>query len=153
LPPAVGAMDAPERAAWFRTGALEWIAADPGHFVGQAARKFRAFWAPALPEWSLPHKVLKTAYFLPLYALAMVGLARSRRNVAFAALTVLGIASFMLTSLVTFVDYDQRYRLPSELFIIPLGAVGLVSLTRAIASWSPAAAAWASNPGRGVQTG
>ena len=44
------------------------------------------------------------------------------------AITTTGIVVFTLVCMITFVDYDQRYRLPAELFLIPLSAIGLERL-------------------------
>ena len=103
--------------------------AQPDFFVQQAVRKARTLWAPVLPEASRAHAILNLAWFIPLYCLSVVGLAIAfRRYRELAMVTSVGIATFTLTSLLTFVDYDQRYRLPIELFLIPLAATGLVWL-------------------------
>lgn len=117
--------DDAERGAFYRDESLTWIRSDPGYFAAQAARKFRVLWEPYLPEDSTLHRMISTVYLLPLYALGLWGWLRSRATTPFLAITTAGIAVFTLVCLVTFVDYDQRYRLPAELFLIPLSAVGL----------------------------
>src|SRR5579864_2108037 len=113
------------RGAFYRQQSLQWIESDPGFVALQALRKFKVLWIPFLPEDSAEHKVLSTLYLVPFYALGIVGWLRSRRNGPFVVITTVGIAVFALVCLSTFVDYDQRYRLPAELFLIPLSGVGL----------------------------
>src|SRR5207253_767620 len=131
--------DDAERGAFYRDQTLSWLRGDPGHFFAQAARKFKVLWLPFLPEDSTTHKVVSAAYLVPLYVLGVLGWLSSRRHTQFLLITSVGIAVFTLVCLITFVDYDQRYRLPAELFMIPLSGVGLervlawigaVSLTR-----------------------
>ena len=117
--------DDAERGAFYRDESLTWIRSDPAYFAAQAARKFKVLWLPYLPEDSTIHRMISALYLLPLYALGVWGWLRSRAMPAFLAITTVGIAVFTLVCLVTFVDYDQRYRLPAELFLIPLSAVGL----------------------------
>ena len=118
-------VDDAERGVFYRDSSLAWLRADPGYFFSQAARKIRVLWAPFLPEDSTGHKVVNGLYLLPLYALGVLGWLSSRRNGLFLAITTVGLTVFTLVCVVTFVDYDQRYRLPAELFLIPLSAVGL----------------------------
>jgi 4-amino-4-deoxy-L-arabinose transferase-like glycosyltransferase len=117
--------DDAERGAFYRDASLGWIRSDPGYFAAQAARKFKVLWLPYLPEDSTAHKLISAVYLLPLYALGVWGWLRSRTNTPFILIATTGVAVFTLVCLVTFVDYDQRYRLPAELFLIPLSAVGL----------------------------
>lgn len=120
----------------FRDGVTEWLRADPGHFFLQALRKLRIFWTPVLPEFSLFHSVVALAYYLPLYGLALVGIRRLlSADRAALALPLLGIASFTLLSMVTFVDYDQRYRLPAELLLAPLAGIGGAPMAVGVARW------------------
>jgi hypothetical protein len=78
-----------------------------------------------LPEYSLLHAVASSLYFLPFYALALAGFVLARRNTSFVGLASLSVAMFTLTSVITIVDYDQRYRLPAELMLVPFAGVGL----------------------------
>ena len=107
----------------FRGGTLRWLAADPMHFVLQAGRKLRALWAPTLPSFSVVHGAVSLAFYLPYYALSLYGI-RSAGRSAGLALLWLGIVGFTALPAVTFVDYDQRYRLPAELLLAPLVAIG-----------------------------
>ena len=124
--------DDAERGAFYRDQSLSWVRADPGYFFIQADRKLKVLWAPFLPEDSTAHKLINGLYLVPLYALALLGWFVSRRNGPFLAITTTGVLVFTLVCVITFVDYDQRYRLPAELFLIPLSAVGLVRVLASI---------------------
>jgi hypothetical protein len=39
-------------------------------------------------------------------------------------------AAFIATAMLAFVDYDARYRIAFELTLVPLSAIGLMSLVR-----------------------
>jgi hypothetical protein len=130
-PPILERMTPDERAAYIqidgRQNPLQFIAAEPRFFAMQGLRKAKVFWAPVMPEYSTRHAIITVAYFLPLYAFGAAGLLRLfRERSAFASLATIGIVSFFATSVVMHVDYDQRYRLPAELFLIPLAAVGIM---------------------------
>jgi hypothetical protein len=130
--PVLETMSDQQRSTYMRTAQdqpFQFIAAHPDFFVQQAVRKARTLWAPVLPEASRAHAFLSLAWFTPLYCLSAVGLAIAFRHYReLAMVTSVAIATFTLTSMLTFVDYDQRYRLPIELFLIPLAATGLVWL-------------------------
>jgi len=136
--------DDAERGEFYRDQSLARIGAEPGYVFAQAARKFKVLWLPFLPEDSATHKLINALYLVPLYALGIVGWFAARRHRAFITITSVGIGVFTLVCLITFVDYDQRYRLPAELFLIPLSGVGLervlawlgaTSLNRAPRDW------------------
>ena len=94
----------------------------------QALRKFKVMWEPFLPEDSVPHRVVSTLYLVASYVLGVLGWLTAPRDRAlrpFLVITSVGVAVFTLVCLITFVAYDQRYRLPAELFLIPLSALGL----------------------------
>ena len=78
-----------------------------------------------LPEYSLAHAIGSGAYFGAFYVLAVLGLVRVRRYDALTTLCLASALLFTLISVVTIVDYDQRYRLPAELFLVPLAGLGL----------------------------
>lgn len=118
----------------FRDGVLNWLGADPMYFVLQMVRKFKIFWTPVLPEFSVFHSLVNLAYYVPFYGLAVNGTRLVPRNRAGLSLLLLGIASFTVTSMITFVDYDQRYRLPAELLLIPLAAIGATPLIEGAAT-------------------
>jgi hypothetical protein len=131
-PPVVETLPPEQRAEFLQTGALAFAVRHPAFVVEQDLRKLRLFWTPVLPEYSLRHAVGASLYFVPFYMLALVGLIRARHFRSLFTLTVLSVVLFTLTSLITIVDYDQRYRLPAELFLIPLAGSGLAWLSR---SW------------------
>ena len=113
------------RGEFYRNQSLTWMRQDPGFVALQAVRKFKVMWLPFVPEDSAQHKLLSTLYLVPFYALGLLGWLKSRRNGPFMVITTVGVAVFTVVCLITFVDYDQRYRLPAELFLIPLSGVGL----------------------------
>jgi hypothetical protein len=127
-PPIVNSLPPDQRNEFLQVGPLGFAAHHPEFLLQQEFRKLRTFWAPALPEYSWIHAVVASAYFVSLYGLAIVGLAQIRRPTPMVTLASLTIVLFTLTSLITFVDYDQRYRLPVELFLVPLAGVGLAAL-------------------------
>jgi len=69
-------------------------------------RKLRAFWAPRCLNIPGP-RARGSLYFVSFYALAIGGLTQARRLTRGHARQP-GIGLFTLTSVITFVDYDQR---------------------------------------------
>ncbi len=124
-PPVISTLPPEQRDEFLRAGPLAFASRHPEFVVAQDARKLRMFWTPVLPEYSLVHAVASTLYFVPFYALAAVGLVRAWRLKWLVLLTTLTVAMFTVTSLITIVDYDQRYRLPVELLLVPLAGIGL----------------------------
>ena len=86
------------------------------------------FWSPALPEYSPVHALGANAYFLAFYLCATLGLMYAHAFKRLFALCGSSVLLFTMTSLVTIVDYDQRYRLPAELFLVPMAGLGLACL-------------------------
>jgi len=127
-PPVVNTLPPSERDEFLQADPLTFAAHHPEFVVAQSVRKLRTFWAPALPEYSLPHALAAGLYFGLFYVLALAGLVEARRFTPLVTLVVLGVAAFTLTSLVTIVDYDLRYRLPAELLLTPLAGLGLAWL-------------------------
>lgn len=111
-----------------QAAAIAWIASDPVYFLAQAARKLKVFWSPVLPEFSVQHAAVNLAVYLPLYAAAIGGVRRIWRSPPLRALVLAAVASFTLVSMITFVDYDQRFRLPVEVCLIPLAGVGIAPM-------------------------
>jgi hypothetical protein len=125
FPPGYASWTADERITYTRESALASIRSDPGGYASLTIRKLLWLWLPAYPEWSLPHKVGAGSYFAALYALGVAGLVRNTRSpfaLTLAAL-VLGVS---VTTMLTIVDYDARYRMPGELCLIPLAASALM---------------------------
>jgi hypothetical protein len=127
-PPIAQSLPPGQSEEFLQTGPLVFAAHHPEFVLAQLARKLRLFWAPVLPEYSATHAVGSTLYFLALYALAIIGVASQRSLSPFVLLCVTSVILFTMTSLITIVDYDQRYRLPAELFLIPLAGVGVSGL-------------------------
>ncbi len=129
-PPIVDTLAPDQRPEFLHNGPLAFAARHPDFAVAQAARKLRMFWSLSLPEYSLRHGVLSSVYFGLFFALALVGIVHARRARFLITLSVLSVVLLTLTSVITIVDYDLRYRLPAELFLIPLAGVGWASLVR-----------------------
>jgi hypothetical protein len=124
-PPIVDSLPLEQRPEFLQDGPLAFATHHPEFVVQQTVRKVRLFWSPVLPQYSLAHALGASVYFSMLYALAALGAAHAQRSKDLVVLCAGCIILFTLTSLVTIVDYDQRYRLPVELFLIPLAAIGL----------------------------
>ena len=73
------------------------------------------------------HKLWAGAYFVTLYILAISGTLRRWREPLVRLLVTL-LAVTLATVMVTIVDYDGRYRLPAELYLVPLAAAGIAQL-------------------------
>jgi 4-amino-4-deoxy-L-arabinose transferase-like glycosyltransferase len=137
-PPIIGTLPPDQRDEFLHAGPLTFAQRHPEFVVAQAARKLRMFWAPALPEYSLAHAVASSAYFLTFYALALAGFVLARRITSLTTLASLSVGLFTLASLITIVDYDQRYRLPVELFLMPMAGSGVAWLLSHRADQPPA---------------
>jgi len=120
-----------DQEAYAKEAALRFISENPSRFVVLTLKKVLWFWLPAYPEWSLVHKLWSGTSFLALYALAIVGLARTRRT-AFAWVLVASVIGLLIPVALTLVDYDGRYRLPAEVCLVPLAAAGATQLVRRI---------------------
>jgi hypothetical protein len=129
-PPVVQTLSPDQRDEFLIEGPLAFAARHPEFLAQQAIRKLRMFWTPALPEYAPAHALAASLYFVPFYALALAGFVLARRQTFLITLTGLSVMLFTLTSVITIVDYDQRYRLPAELFLIPLAGCGLAWLIR-----------------------
>ncbi|MBV9582027.1 MAG: glycosyltransferase family 39 protein, partial [Chloroflexi bacterium] len=141
-PPILETLPADQRQEFVQSGPLVFAVHHPSFVLEQTARKFKIFWEPATPDYSRAHALGSTAYFLIFYALAVVGAIYGIRYRLLFVVCVASVAMFTLTSLATIVDYDQRYRLPAELFLVPLAGIGLAFVGRwrnhRIASTAPA---------------
>ena len=124
-PPIVESLPPEQRAEFIAHGPLAFAEQHPAFVVNQALRKLRLFWTPALPEYSLVHAIGSSLYFVGFYLLAIVGFVRVHRPTPLVVLSGSSVVLFTLLSLVTIVDYDQRYRLPAELFLVPMAGIGL----------------------------
>src|SRR5205823_6704321 len=131
MPPGFSARPLADQETFAREAALRFITDNPSRFALLTMKKIFWFWLPAYPEWSLVHKLWSGSYFLVLYGLAIVGLARMRRS-AFAWVLVASMFGLLIPVALTLVDYDGRYRLPAEVCLVPLAAAGADPLLRRI---------------------
>jgi hypothetical protein len=127
-PPVLATLPPEQRDEFLQARPLDFASRHPEFVISQVARKFRTFWAPTLPEYSLPHALTSATYFLVFYAMALLGLYQARRYAPLLTIVIAGALAFTLASLITIVDYDLRYRLPAELFLIPVVGLGLSSV-------------------------
>jgi hypothetical protein len=151
-PPVVDTLPPDQRTDFLQAGPLSYAQRHPEFVVAQEARKLRSFWAPALPEYSLRHAIASSLYFLTFDALALAGFVFARRNTAFITLASLSVVLLTLISLITIVDYDQRYRLPGELMLVPFAGLGLTwILERALIHRSKARQTGVPSPAQSVR--
>src|SRR4051812_11491554 len=98
------------------------------HVVIEADR-FVRFFQFTTPAYSRAHKLLNSIYFVPLYALSIVGLAAGLRadgrRRAFVIALAMWIGVFALFQALTVLDYDWRFRLPVLPQFILLAACGV----------------------------
>jgi hypothetical protein len=88
------------------------------------------FWSPVLPGYSPAHALGSSLYFFGFYLLAAFGMVCAYRFKSLITLCASSVLMFTLTSVITIVDYDQRYRLPAELFLVPLVGVAVAWLLK-----------------------
>jgi hypothetical protein len=124
-PPIVESLPASEREEFVIDGTFVFSEHHPEFIAAQTLRKLGLFWTPVLPEYSPAHAVTSSLFFVSFYVLGCIGFVRIRHMGPLMILCASSVVLFTLTSLVTIVDYDQRYRLPAELFLIPVAGVGL----------------------------
>ncbi len=124
-PPNFATMTTAEQAVMYHEQALAFVSQHPGQYLLLAVRKALVFWTPALPGWSLSHALFSVATLVPLYVLAWLGSRVRPSQPAAQTFAVLVLVAFTLTSMLTFVDYDQRYRLPASLGIVIFAGVGV----------------------------
>ena len=136
-PPIAATLPANQQQEFITEGPLNFATHHPEFVAAQVTRKLKLFWTPVLPEYSVPHALGSGAYFIAFYVLAVLGLVRVRRYDALTTLCLASVFLFTLTSLITIVDYDQRYRLPAELFLVPLAGVGLTWLLTRVGILGP----------------
>jgi hypothetical protein len=118
-----------QRESFWSQDAIRRVASDP---LGQASLLFRKLWfvwLPAYPDWSPGHQALSTGFLVPLYGLAFAGIVAYRRH-AGARLVMAVVGAYVVTLMITFVDWDARYRLPIEFLLIPLAGAGVAALLR-----------------------
>jgi 4-amino-4-deoxy-L-arabinose transferase-like glycosyltransferase len=123
-----------ERDAAYRHAAIDYIMADPWHFMAMMPTKFVRLWRPwpYTGEYSKRSVVLVSVVSaVPIFILAMLGLALTFWPHAVRLLPCLAYLGFLtLVHIVTFASV--RYRVPMEPFVLILAAAGLVELLRRI---------------------
>lgn len=122
-----------ERQEYFKDVALTFIRERPVAFVVLTLKKGLWYVLPAYPEWSTAHKLITGGYLTLSYLLAVIGAIAARRS-AYTWMIVACAAAFVVTAMLTYVDFDARYRLPFELTIVPLVAAGLLRVSRSARS-------------------
>lgn len=93
------------------------------------ADRFVRFFQFTTSGYSRAHKLLNSIYFVPLYALALIGLVAGLRaeppRRAFVIALAMWIGIFALFQALTVLDYDWRFRLPVLPQCILLAAFGV----------------------------
>lgn len=104
------------------------------HVLIQLDRFIRFFQFTA-PGYSSRHNLINVIYYVPLYALALLGLVDGllgssdlRRRVV--AVTATWIAAVAWLHALTVLDFDWRYRLPVLPYVIVLAACGVEAVVR-----------------------
>lgn len=81
----ISRLDEPARDRELANIAREWITSNPGRFLQSCVLRFRRFWAlrPSVPSTAVPTWLLQLvgAYYLSVFALALVGLVRWRNRI------------------------------------------------------------------------
>ena len=125
----LASMNAAQVAQTMRDQSVAFIFGHPAAYARLALMKALVFWAPALPGWSKLH-ILSWSFVLGLLdILAVLALIARRVGQGPFEFAILVIASFTATSMITFTDFDQRYRLPASLGVIILAGAGLNMVT------------------------
>jgi 4-amino-4-deoxy-L-arabinose transferase-like glycosyltransferase len=127
-PPIAETLPGAERDEFVQNGPVTFAEHHPEFVIEQTLRKLKIFWSPTTPDYSLAHALFAAIYFSVFYALAAVGAVYAARYRLLFLMCGSSVFLFTLTSLVTIVDYDQRYRLPAELFLVPLAGIGFALL-------------------------
>jgi hypothetical protein len=91
--------------------------------------RFVRFFQFTTPAYSRTHKLINSIFFVPLYALAIIGLVAGLRadpqRRAFVIALAMWIGVFALFQALTVLDYDWRFRLPVLPQCILLAACGV----------------------------
>lgn len=111
----------------------------PTSFVGYTAvslDRFAHFFAITAAAFSRGHKLYALAYYLPLYALALIAIVAALRRrtglgpAAELSILLAGFAVFVVAfwHSLAIIDFDWRYRLPAMPYLIALAACGVVTV-------------------------
>lgn len=106
-----------------------WVAPPVSYldYLALIYRRWAYFFAIVLDGYSRAHRIGNVLYFLPLYALAVIGACSARLRRA-SILLVIAIVLVSAFHAMQEVDYDHRYRLPALPPLIILASLGAGSL-------------------------
>jgi len=92
------------------------------------------FWNIFLPRYSLSHSLINAVSYIPLYVFSLFSLPMLRRKNTRLALGFmwLCVLSISVTHMVTFIDWDNRYRLAVIPFLIIFASIGFYHSIRII---------------------
>lgn len=127
VPPDVASLSDSEQTDLYRREFIRTITERPTEFALLSMRKALWYLMPFYPEWSFLHKAVSLMTLGSVYLFAAIGIAAMRRQ-AFAAFCIAVAASFLVTAMLTIVDYDARYRLPFILALLPLAGAGTAAM-------------------------
>lgn len=102
---------------------LSYLRKYPLDYIKLAFLKLVALYNPVADNFSWRHNVLNIVSLVPLYILAFAGLGRIRKA-SLVPFSVLFIGCLTLLQMLTWIDYDQRYRAPIMPFIVILATEG-----------------------------
>lgn len=124
----LGARTDPELAQmlWDRT--TDFIESQPGTFAKLAVLKAMYLWAPALPGWSKAHVASWALVLSAIDLVALVGLFSRPKQAGPREFSIMVLITFTLTCMITFTDFDQRYRLPASIGLVMMAGVGADAL-------------------------
>ncbi len=110
--------------------AMDYIRADPAHFISMAVVKLARLWRPwphSNEYSSLPIIFVSAASFIPMICLGLWGLVGTLRMRFVVSLPIFAYLGFLtLVHMVTFGSI--RYRIPLEPFVLIFAAAGAVDL-------------------------
>jgi hypothetical protein len=127
----------PRGAGWLSD--LRYVRRHPGPTLTLGARRIAVELAHVRPFYSVRHNVLIVAVLVPLYALALTGVAATWRHPLTHLLLGL-IAAHLFFVAVTLADYDGRFLLHVLGPLAVLGAAGIGSLIKGTRGLTDAAA-------------
>lgn len=105
------------------TNFLAYLRKYPLDFAKITFLKLVALYNPVANNFSWKHNLLNLLYLVPLYGFAVAGALRER-EVPLVPMLVLFVLCLTLLQMLTWVDYDQRYRASITPFLVMLAAVG-----------------------------
>ena len=110
-------------------GLFSFISHHFSEFARLAFQKCIAFFGLTRTYFSFRHNLLLIAKFYPLYIFACVGIPKVYRSSReFFLFSMVLIATFTLSVMVTCVDWHNRFIMPIMPFILLFSAVGILSL-------------------------